>query len=141
MKEHKRGLERKASKKKKILIILIGILIIIASIIFYILRSNTADLEEITDYEYDNKTIENQVTEPEENEQEEGIEIVDVSEMPSRANGYKVMGQIVLEKIGIQCYIFDTSSKAEREAALKVGTVRFEGPEVNEPRKSMHRRA
>lgn len=139
MKEHKKGLQIKNKNKKKLIIILIAILIIIASIIFYILRSNTADLEEITDYEYDN-TIESQQEEQQENELEEGIEIVDVSDMPSKANGYGVLGQIVLEKIGIECYIFDTNSKAEREVALKVGTVRFTGPEVNEPRKSMYRR-
>ena len=132
MEQHKKRLEKKKSKKRKIIIILIAILIIIALIVFYILRSNTADLEEITDYEYEN-TIENELTEEPTNELDEGIEIVDVSEMPSRANGYKVMGQIVLEKIGIQCYIFDTSSKEERVAALKVGTVRFRGPDVNEP--------
>lgn len=139
MNQHKKGLGK--NKKRKIIIILIGILIIIASVIFYILRINTTDLEEITNYEYDN-TIENTIKEEqEENElQEEGIEIVDTSDMPTRANGYKVMGRIVLEKIGIECYIFDTSSKTEREAALKVGTVRFYGPEINEPRKSMYRR-
>ena len=133
MEQYKKRLDKKKTKKKKVIIILIAVLIIIALIVFYILRNNTADLEEITEYEYDN-TIENELTEDEStNELDEGIEIVDVSDMPTRANGYKVMGQIVLEKIGIQCYIFDTDSKEERVSALKVGTVRFRGPELNEP--------
>ena len=62
-----------------------------------------------------------------------GIEYVDVSDMPSKANGYSVMGQIVLDKIGIKCYIFDTDSKEQRVAALKFGTVRFAGPDINQP--------
>ena len=66
--------------------------------------------------------------------------MVDVSDIPARANGYAVLGRIVLDKIGINCYIYDTSTKAEREKALKLGTVRFTGPDLNEPRKFMYRR-
>ena len=123
---------RAIKKKRKVVILLIAILIIVASIIFYIVRSNMTDLEEIENFEYDNNIIDQNVTENSlENELNAGVEIVDVS----------VLGKIVLDKIGIDCYIFDTNSKAEREKALKVGTVRFYGPDVNEPRKFMHRRS
>ena len=142
MKHMKHGLEKrreaKSRKKRNLIIALIAILIIVVSIIFYIVFSQEADLKEITDFEYpDQNTIEEPpiTEEPEEPETEPGVEIVDVSDMPTKANGFNVIGKIVLEKIGIQCYIFGTSSKEERLRALEVGTVRFRGPEqVNEPR-------
>lgn len=141
MKHMKHGREKrqevKNRKKRNLIIALVAILIIAVSIIFYILRINQTDMEEPTEFEYDNQnSIENLVVdEPQEQEPETpGIEMVDVSDMPSKANGFKVLGQIVIDKIGIKCYIYDTSSKSEREKALKVGTVRFYGPDLNEPR-------
>lgn len=134
--------EAKNKKKRNLIIALIAILIVAVSIIFYILQVNKTDMTEPTDFEYEEQnTIEEPIVQDEqpENQGEPGIEIVDVSDMPSKANGFKVMGQIVIDKIGIKCYIYDTSSKAERLKALEVGTVRFAGPDLNEPRKSMYR--
>ncbi len=119
MKQRNLGLKSK-SKKKRIILISIAFLIILATIVIYFLQSNMTDLEDISDFEYDNSANILLSEDEGENTVEPGIEIVDVSDMPSKANGFSVLGQIVLEKIDIKCYIFDSSSKQERLNALKV---------------------
>ena len=124
MKHHNLRQKTNSKKKRVILIICIAILIIIASIVVYLVQCNMADLDEITDVEFDNTV--NIITENElpEEDVNAGVEIVDVSDMPSKVNGFPVIGQIVIEKIGIKCYILETSYE-EGSKALEVGTLKF----------------
>ena len=54
LKERNLRHNRLFNKKSKILIIAIAFLIILASIVIYLFQSNMTDLEDITDFEYDN---------------------------------------------------------------------------------------
>lgn len=55
-------------------------------------------------------------------------EIVDVSDMPDKIHGYKVVGKIVIDKINISSYILGETS----DDSLKYAATKYWGPRINE---------
>ena len=101
------GKRLKANKKSKrnFIIAFIAILLIAVSIFFYILFCNKTDLQEPTDLVYDDQSSTEDSSiqdQPQVDLNNLGIELVDVSDMPSSANGFSVLGQIVIDKIRYQ---------------------------------------
>ena len=54
-------------------------------------------------------------------------EIVSVEDMPNKMGNYTVIGQIVIEKIGVSKYILDKTTNN----ALDLSVTKFKGPEIN----------
>ena len=139
MKHARHGYEKKLKKRKIIFLLLI--LIILIAIIFYISFKNKQTNEnEIVE----NTIVEENTPEPElepepeiEPEVQENIEVVDTSDIPNTYKGYKVLGKIVIDKIGIEQKILSETSMD----ALKYGVTWFWGPNVNNPRKFVYNRA
>ena len=62
------------------------------------------------------------------NKEEETVAEVEEEGMPFQINGYKVLGQIAIEKIGIEQYILDSTE----EDALEEGVGKLYGPNLND---------
>ena len=57
-----------------------------------------------------------------------GPEIVNVDDIPAKMGKYNVLGKIVIDKIGVNNNILDVCD----DDSLKLSTVKFYGPGVNE---------
>ncbi len=115
------------SKKKPIKkIILVVLIALIVALIIFLVLNNGGSIDE--------SQLMNTVT----NEIEEivydehgGDELVtvDTVDYPESVSGYSVIGKIEIDKIDIQSYIFEKTTKA----SLKLGATKFWGPDINEP--------
>ena len=131
----KRAKERQLNKKKVIICILV-VIIIIVGIYFAIsqnpfksAKNNTNDLEEKNNIqnsleENTENNTENNTEEPQNQEQED--EISDAV-IPEKMGNYEVLGQIVIEKIGVTKNILNISE----DASLKLSVAKLYGPNVN----------
>lgn len=119
---------KRARKKKlnikKIICTILFLLIIISSIYFYINHRywNTTNKDE----KNTNERIEEQ---QETNVIENQSEIFDVSNIPEKMGEYDVLGQLVIEKIGLTKNILNISNNE----ALKLSVAKLYGPDLNEP--------
>ena len=119
----RRAKKKQLNKKKVITCLLLGI--ILCSFI-YLLVSNK--IWAIKEQPSDVATSEEKVTEKvkEEPVEEKKDEIADV-EIPATMGKYEVLGQLVIEKIGVTKNILNISE----DASLKLSVAKLYGPDVN----------
>lgn len=117
----KRLTKRKLNKKKVFGVILLVTVIVIILIVIYKKETDAhtpvENSAKITNKMTDNNTV-----------SEKQKNIVDV-DIPDTVGGYNVLGQLVLEKIGVTQNIL---SKTEDES-LKLGVTKFYGPQIDQP--------
>lgn len=122
----RRTIEKKINKKK-----VVGVIFVIIIIVFFVvnmLSKKKDDEQEVnTSVELSN-TPQNTTNDIQEEVEEKKYEDVDI---PEKLGGYDVLGQLVIEKIGVRQNVL---SKTEN-ASLKLGVTKFYPPQVdiNEP--------
>lgn len=122
----RRAIEKKINKKK-----VVGVIFVIIIIVFFVvnmLSKKKDDEQEVnTSVELSN-TPQNTTNDIQEEVEEKKYEDVDI---PEKLGGYDVLGQLVIEKIGVRQNVL---SKTEN-ASLKLGVTKFYPPQVdiNEP--------
>ena len=126
----RRAQKGKSNKGKAITCFLI--LIIIAAIVYLIVSNYCFGLDsELSDTSAN--VTENQIDENnvDENVIEQSSEEIldDVSFIPAKMSGFDVLGQLVIDKIGLKKNILSEYSGA----ALDVSVTKFYGPSINEP--------
>lgn len=118
----RRAIEKKINKKK-----VVGVILVIMIIVFFVVNM----LSEKKDYEQEintsaelSNTPQNTTNTIQEEVEEKKYEDVDI---PEKLGGYDVLGQLVIEKIGVRQNVL---SKTEN-ASLKLGVTKFYPPQVN----------
>ena len=119
----KRMIKKKINKKK-----VVGVILVIALIIFSIVYVCTAKNDDKQENVIDTSSQVTNNTGPtnsvSEEEKEKKYEDVDI---PEQVGGYDVLGQLVIDKIGVRQNIL---SKTE-SGSLKLGVTKFYPPQVN----------
>ena len=108
--------------KKKVFICIILLLAIILIIIYCVINKN----KKSEFLEINNNTEQNEVEEPEIVEEQE---VVDVSNIPEKMGDYNVLGQLVIDKIGVDKSILAISEPA----SLKLSVAKLYGPDLDKP--------
>ena len=117
----KRATKKKINKKKLFGLILLFAVIVIICIEMYSKKESNAHATSDTSVEITNETTDNNTI------SEEEKNIVDV-DIPDTVGGYNVLGQLVLEKIGVTQNILDRTE----DDSLKVGVTKFYGPKIDQ---------
>ena len=117
----KRATKKKINKKKLFGLILLFAIIVITCIEFYSKKESNAHATSDTSVEITNETTGNNTV----SEEEKNIVNVDI---PDTVGGYNVLGQLVLEKIGVTQNILDRTE----DGSLRVGVTKFYGPKINQ---------
>ena len=118
----RRAIEKKINKKK-----VVGVILVIMIIVFFVvnmLSEKKDDEQEINTSAELSNTPQNTTNTIQEEVEEKKYEDVDI---PEKLGGYDVLGQLVIEKIGVRQNIL---SKTEN-ASLKLGVTKFYPPQVN----------
>ena len=124
----KRMIKKKINKKK-----VVGVILVIALIAFLIVyiftdkkETDEQNIVETSSQVTNNTESTNLVPQQEEEKKYENVDI------PEKLGGYDVLGQLVIEKIGVRQNVL---SKTE-SGSLKLGVTKFYPPQVNinEPR-------
>ena len=118
----RRAIEKKINKKK-----VVGVILVIMIIVFFVVNmlseKKDDEQEANTSVELSN-TPQNTTNTIQEEVEEKKYEDVDI---PEKLGGYDVLGQLVIEKIGVRQNVL---SKTEN-ASLKLGVTKFYPPQVN----------
>ena len=122
----RRAIKKKINKKK-----VVGVILVIMIIVFFVvnmLSEKKDDEQEINTSAELSNTPQNTTNTIQEEVEEKKYEDVDI---PEKLGGYDVLGQLVIEKIGVRQNVL---SKTEN-ASLKLGVTKFYPPQVdiNEP--------
>ena len=118
---------KKAKLNKKKVSTCIILLIIILAIIYIIASNKLLDIKE---YFNQNENVEVSQNNTEENtidKEEKKDQIVNV-DMPEKMGDYEVLGQLIIEKIGVTKNILNISE----DASLKLSVAKLYGPNLNE---------
>lgn len=118
----RRAIEKKINKKK-----VVGVILVIMIIVFFVvnmLSEKKDDEQEINTSAELSNTPQNTTNTIQEEVEEKKYEDVDI---PEKLGGYDVLGQLVIEKIGVRQNVL---SKTEN-ASLKLGVTKFYPPQVN----------
>ena len=122
----RREIEKKINKKK-----VVGVILVIMIIVFFVVNmlSEKKDDEQEANASVElSNTPQNTTNDIQEEVEEKKYEDVDI---PEKLGGYDVLGQLVIEKIGVRQNVL---SKTENES-LKLGVTKFYPPQIdiNEP--------
>ncbi len=122
----RRAIKKKINKKK-----VVGVIFVIMIIVFFVvnmLSEKKDDEQEINTSAELSNTPQNTTNTIQEEVEEKKYEDVDI---PEKLGGYDVLGQLVIEKIGVRQNVL---SKTENES-LKLGVTKFYPPQIdiNEP--------
>ena len=122
----RRAIKKKINKKK-----VVGVIFVIMIIVFFVvnmLSKKKDDEQEINTSAELSNTPQNTTNTIQEEVEEKKYEDVDI---PEKLGGYDVLGQLVIEKIGVRQNVL---SKTENES-LKLGVTKFYPPQIdiNEP--------
>ena len=120
----KRATKKKLNKVKVFGLIFVIILILISVIFFYNFASKSSDEEVVSEPPANEENIVDDTSEVVAEEDEK--KYVEDANISDTIDGYNVLGQIVIDKIGIKQNIL---SKTEN-ASLKLGVTRFYGPKA-----------
>ena len=133
----KRAKHNKEKKIERLVLTILIIIILVALflVIFFIIPKKPKKVSNQNDNKIENVPVENVAIEEE--PEEEKFEMVDTSDLPDTYEGYKVLGKIVIEKLGIEHKILYATEEQQNDA-LNHGVTWFWGPDVNEPRKFMY---
>lgn len=118
----RRAIEKKINKKK-----VVGVILVITIIVFFVvnmLSEKKDDEQEVNTSAELSNTPQNTTNTIQEEVEEKKYEDVDI---PEKLGGYDVLGQLVIEKIGVRQNVL---SKTEN-ASLKLGVTKFYPPQVN----------
>lgn len=118
----RRAIEKKINKKK-----VVGVILVIMIIVFFVvnmLSEKKDDEQEVNTSAELSNTPQNTTNDIQEEVEEKKYEDVDI---PEKLGGYDVLGQLVIEKIGVRQNVL---SKTEN-ASLKLGVTKFYPPQVN----------
>ncbi len=118
----RRAIEKKINKKK-----VVGVILVIMIIVFFVvnmLSEKKDDEQEVNTSAELSNTPQNTTNTIQEEVEEKKYEDVDI---PEKLGGYDVLGQLVIEKIGVRQNVL---SKTEN-ASLKLGVTKFYPPQVN----------
>lgn len=118
----KRMIKKKINKKK-----LIGAMLVIVLIVFLIVNAykDNDNKKNVVNTSSEVTNTQEETNSVSEEEKEKKYEDVDI---PETSGGYDVLGQLVIEKIGVRQNIL---SKTESDS-LKLGVTKFYGPKINE---------
>ena len=119
----KRFIEEKPNKKKFLIpIILVAIIVVVAICIWL----NCKKINEYipTNTDETNTIVENPVTEINTGKE---LETVDVSELPNKMGSYKVIGELVIDKIDVKKNILEKTD----DASLNLSVTKFYGGDIN----------
>lgn len=117
----RRATKKKINKKKLFGLIFLLAVIVVTYIEIYSKKESNAHATSDTSVEITNETTDNNTI------SEEEKNIVDV-DIPDTVGGYNVLGQLVLEKIGVTQNILDRTE----DDSLKVGVTKFYGPKIDQ---------
>ena len=117
----RRATKKKINKKKLFGLIFLLAVIVVTCIEIYSKKESNAHATSDTSVEITNETTDNNTI------SEEEKNIVDV-DIPDTVGGYNVLGQLVLEKIGVTQNILDRTE----DDSLKVGVTKFYGPKIDQ---------
>ena len=122
----RRAIKKKINKKK-----VVGVIFVIIIIVFFVVNmlSKKKDDEQEANASVElSNTPQNTTNDIQEEVEEKKYEDVDI---PEKLGGYDVLGQLVIEKIGVRQNVL---SKTENES-LKLGVTKFYPPQIdiNEP--------
>ena len=115
----KRMIKKKVNKKK-----VVGTILVIGIIVFLIVRPHKDESHEENISNTSSEQVTNKVETNSVSEEEKKYENVDI---PETLGGYDVLGQLVIEKIGVRQNVL---SKTE-SGSLKLGVTKFYPPQVN----------
>ena len=118
----RRAIKKKINKKK-----VVGVIFVIIIIVFFVVNmlSKKKDDEQEANASVElSNTPQNTTNDIQEEVEEKKYEDVDI---PEKLGGYDVLGQLVIEKIGVRQNVL---SKTEN-ASLKLGVTKFYPPQVN----------
>lgn len=121
---YSRGKRAKANHKGRL--ITIFLLLTIIGAIIYLLAINFMFDKNTQEVAEENIVVENIV---EENVIEEKQDEISNEKIPETMSGYKVLGQLVIEKIGVKKNILSTSNTS----TLKLSVAKDYGPDINAP--------
>lgn len=119
----KRAKEKKINKKKVAICIIL--LVMFLAIIYMIISNKLWEIKSNPKQEQDNNIMQNNTEEGIVKEKQD--EISDV-EIPEKMGNYKVLGELVIDKIDVTKNILNISENA----SLKLSVAKLYGPNVNE---------
>lgn len=120
-----RAKRAKKDNKKKV-VICISLVIILVAIIYLVISNRLWEVQSSPEQEENIADI--QQNDTEETIVEEKVDEISDVEIPEKMGNYQVLGQLVIEKIGVTKNILDIS---ENES-LKLSVAKLYGPNVNE---------
>ena len=125
----KRGKRAKSlgkEQKVKIIVVVSTVILLGLSLIIYLAYSNMKEKELLSEGVQKGVAVEQPENEID-NTIEPNVQQIAV-DMPEEMKGYSVIGKIVIEKIGLEKYILNKTTKE----SLKESVTKFYGPAVNE---------
>lgn len=115
--------DRKLNKKKVFITVLIFLLLIVTIVYFvyqkYSISDNQEEVDEVINIEENEDSNDEIIDEEEETSNDE---------MPDEIGGYRVIGKLVIEKLGIEKEILYKTDKN----SLDLSVTKFYGPNINE---------
>ena len=116
---------RKTKMKKGKVVILTGLVFILIGALVYLMNDslNFGVSNEIDCIAVVNQVANNEIIRPQK------VKTTDVSSLPSKMGNYEVVGQLVIDKIGVKRNILAICD----DPALDLSIAKLYGPEVNEP--------
>lgn len=126
----KRSIKRKTNKKK---ILILTVCVVILIVVFFKtigVKDNNVEnyIAPVVTNSLENTSNNSNITE--ENPVPE-VEIVDVSHLPNKMGRFDVIGELVIDKIGVKNNILLTSQEDIYDG-LKLSVTKFYGPDINE---------
>ena len=124
---YSKGKRTKKAKRNKL--VTFCLILIIVGCIFYLIFSNYLPPQNEIQ-EGQTEMVENEIENIlEENEIEKQDEVVEDADIPAKIGNYKVVGQLVIDKIGVDKNILNICDNS----ALQLSVAKLYGPSLNEP--------
>ncbi len=123
-----KGKRAKKSNRGKKTLRIIFIIIILVLLIILGVKMHKQDKTVTPSQEETNQVVQNEISTNIIEEPQKVDEVVSVENMPNRMGGYTVVGQIVVEKVGVSKYILDRTTNN----SLDLAVTKFRGPDINE---------
>lgn len=120
----KRFIEKKTNIKKFLISIILVVSIVVVTICIWLnCKKNNKYIQTNTDEI--NTIVEELITE---NNTVKELETVEVDELPNKMGNYKVIGELIIDKIGVKKNILEKTDNA----SLNLSVTKFYGEDINE---------
>lgn len=120
----KRFIENGSNKKRFLIPIIIVIMIVTITVICICLCTKKDNEYIATNTDESNTIMDESLTQEDTMKEDE---IVDVSELPEKMGNYKVIGELVIDKINLKKNILEKTD----DSSLNLSVTKFYGPEIN----------